>query len=428
MEPRTKRVWIGCAAGCLVPALLLVGSCISFTVWLRAPGKLLEPQVLLDPEAVGYFEARLELDNPGTERFVVAMVELLQSQEPSDQPFVQLLYRWNVSRQERDLRRMFPARLGWTVYPGLEPGQTESIGSLSIQRAGHQLLLADWLMEWGLGRAPAEAVLDYAGERVLVMREDRDGSGDRDGDGLDEQAELAEPSEPGEGAAPWPGDEPRSTFYLFLRGDGAFFATGERAVRRAIDRLGHQGAREERDPSPLGNLVAELPKDRQFRGALLNPNGELLSLLEPILDHPPGGADDAPLEGIDRDAWRRALSRVEVASVSGGFEASGDVVLDLDLETAPEARAELLQALRDTLLRLSTDQNVELEWESRETEHGVATSMRLRDVPSQVRRAWEGRDGGVHRAPEPDPLQDGAAPAAEDEVPPTAETEAAPPS
>lgn len=428
MEPRTKRFWIGCATGCLVPVLLLVGSCISFSVWLRAPGKLLEPQVLLDPEAVGYFEARLELDNPGTERFVVAMVELLRSQQPSGQPWVQLLYRWNVSRQERDLRRMFPARFGWTVYPGLEPGQTESIGSLSIQRAGHQLLLADWLMEWGLGRAPEEAVLDYAGERVLVMRDDGDGSDDAAGPGgLDEQVELAEPSEPGEGAAPWSGDDPRSTFYLFLRGDGAFFATGERAVRRAIDRLGHPEAREERDPSTLGRLVAELPKDRQLRGALLNPNGELLSLLEPILDQPSEGAGDPPTDPIDRDAWRRALSRVEVASVSGGFEASGDVVLDLDLQTAPEGRAELLQALRDTLLVLSSDQNVELEWESRETERGVAASLRLRDVPSQVRRAWEERDGGVHRTTEPDPLEDGA-PAEEREALPQVETEASPPS
>ena len=424
MEPRTKRTWIGCATGCLVPVLLLVGSCISFSVWLRAPGKLLEPQVLLDPEAVGFFEARLELDNPGTERFVVAMVELLQSQQPSDQPFVQMLYRWNVSRQERDLRKMFPARFGWTVYPGLEPGQTESIGSLSIQRAGHQLLLADWLMEWGLARAPEDVVLDYAGERVLVMREDGDGSGDGAGpggiDGFEEPAELVEPGEPGEGAAPWPRDDPRSTLYLFLRSDGAFLATGERAVRRAIDRLGLHDAPRERDPSTLGRLVAQLPTDRQFRGALLNPSGELLSLLEPILDDSRGAGGDAPSEEIDRDAWRRALSRVEVASVSGGFEASGDVVLDLDLQTAPEARAELLQALRDTLLVLASDENVELEWESRETERGVATSMRLRDVPTQVRRAWEERDRGAPRNT-PDPLPDS-------EAPPTAETEAAPPS
>jgi hypothetical protein len=172
--------------------------------------------------------------------------------------------------------------------------------------------------------------------------------------------------------------------------------------------------------------VAELPKDRQLRGALLNPNGELLSLLEPILDQPSEGAEP-PTDPIDRDAWRRALSRVEVASVSGGFEASGDVVLDLDLQTAPEGRAELLQALRDTLLVLSSDQNVELEWESRETERGVAASLRLRDVPSQVRRAWEERDGGAHRTTEPDPLEDGA-PAEEREALPQVETEASPPS
>jgi hypothetical protein len=415
MEPRTKRTLLGCAAGCGVATLLLVGSCVGFTVWLRAPGKLLEPKVLLDPEAVGYLETRLELDNPGTEALVSAVVELMKSQQPpTDMPLMQLLFRWNVARQERDLRRAFPARLVWTVYP-TEPGLTESIGSISIQRAGHQLLLADWLMELGLGRAPEEVVLDYGGERVLVMRESS-------GADVEAGSSIDEPGEPGEAAAP-AGEGPERAYYLFLRGEGAFFATGERAVRRAIDLLEKPALREGWGPSRLGTLLAELPEDRQLRGALLNPNGELLSLLEPILDDPEGLGEGAPVDG---DAWRRALSRVDALSVSGGFETSGDIVLELELQAIPGARAELLQALRDTLAALAEEHT--LDWESRETGRGVAASLRLRDVPRQVREAVEEREGRIF-APETTEPGDGERPESEAPALSTpAETGASPPS
>ena len=47
MEAKNKRILFGCLGGCGLLLLLVVGSCVGFTVWLNAPGEVLEPQVLL---------------------------------------------------------------------------------------------------------------------------------------------------------------------------------------------------------------------------------------------------------------------------------------------------------------------------------------------------------------------------------------------
>lgn len=373
MEPKTKRWLAGCAGGCGVLVLLLVGSCAGFTAWLRAPGELLEPRQLLDPEAVAYVETRLDLDNPGTEALVLAAVELLESQRPPVRfPLADLFFSWNLARQERELRRAFPARLVWTAYPGEAPGITESLASLSIQRAGHQLLLADWLFELGVGRAGADAYLDHGGERVLVMREHRAGESELD-------ADVVAPREPPR--------EPARAYYLFLRGDGAFFGTGERVVRHAIDLLERPEVRAGWVPSRLGELLAELPEDRQLRGAALNPQGELLAWLEPILDDAPN-RDEASAP-IDRDAWRDAISRVEAATVAGGFEPSGDAVLEIELLAAPHDRARLLEVVEETIAAAA--EGAAVARETRQTGRGVAVKLRLRDVPTAVRRELEER-------------------------------------
>jgi hypothetical protein len=387
MEAKTKRWLMGCGGGCGALVLLAVGSCAGFTAWLRAPGELLEPRQLLDPEAVGYAETRLELDNPGTEALVLAAVELLEAQRPPvDFPLADFFFRWNVARQERDLRRMFPARVAWTAYPSEAPGSVESVASFSIQRAGHQLVLADWLFEWGLGRAGEEAYLDHAGERVLVMHDAArpEEPDEADATVSDSAIELA--GEPGEGEAAWetpPERIPRAHF-LFLRGDGAFFGTGERAVRRAIDLLERPQVRAGWVQSRLGDLLATLPEDRQLRGAVLNERGELLSILEPILGNPSEAAA-GQLESRDRDEWRAALAEVEAAIFSGGFEPDGAAVFELELLAAPEHRARLSAVIAETLA--AADEELELERETVDTARGVRVRVRLADVPRVVREA-----------------------------------------
>jgi hypothetical protein len=234
---------------------------------------------------------------------------------------------------------------------------------------------------------------------VLVMREGRGDDGDDTGgdptnldptdlDPTDEVvAPIQAPREPGEGGAITLGEAARA-YYLYLRREGVFFGTGERAVRHSIDLLERPEVRAGWVSSRLGELLAELPEDRQLRGAILNVNGELQQLLEPILADAADGEGEA-LSEIDRDAWRDAVARVEAATLAGGFEPSGDAVLELELLAALEDRAGLIEVLEETLA--ATAEDVELDRELRETDRGVAVTLRLRDVPGLVRRELEER-------------------------------------
>jgi hypothetical protein len=225
-----------------------------------------------------------------------------------------------------------------------------------------------------------------------VIREGRRGGDDPESDqeaGETQAPQLQTPVEPGEGSRQLPAGRGR-TYYLFLRGDGAFFATGERVVRRAIDLLARPDMRGGWVPSRLGGLLAELPVDRQLRGAMLNDAGELLSILGPILD--PGEERDTAL---DRDAWRDALSRVEAVTFAGGFEPTGDAVLEVELLAAPEDRALLLEVIDETIA--AAREELDLDREVRESQRGVVVLLRLRDVPLVVREALEHR--GVRSSP-----------------------------
>src|SRR5437867_3698255 len=61
-----RNILIGWAAAIGVAALLAVGSCIGFTVWLNRPGHLTEPEKLLGADTSGFIEWTLHREDPGT--------------------------------------------------------------------------------------------------------------------------------------------------------------------------------------------------------------------------------------------------------------------------------------------------------------------------------------------------------------------------
>ena len=67
MNPRTKRILIGCGAGCGGMILILIALAVGFGMWIQGKGELLEPQRLLGADTTGYLEWTLRLEDPGTE-------------------------------------------------------------------------------------------------------------------------------------------------------------------------------------------------------------------------------------------------------------------------------------------------------------------------------------------------------------------------
>lgn len=360
MNTTTKRWLFGCLGGCLVLIVALVGGCVGFTFWLRSPGELLEPETLLDPLAVGYVEGRFELDNPGTEAMLeMAQVLMQVSEPPMDSPVLEALMSWNRNRQLREMRRMFPARVVWTIYPGEVEGSTESVFSISIQRAGHQLVLTDWIANLILPRIPEVPLLEHRGERIVVIEEQRRRSSTRPSSGVEVEAEPEAPKRAG------------LKLYLFLRGEGIFFTTGEQAARRAIDRLAGVDEETPARNQRLEPRLAEVSPELQIRGTLSSPQGELISIASFLT-----GAESPSDPAFE--PLRHALAPVDVAILGGGFLPSGDAVLEVEMRAQ-----EPLPELREELSKLFTDlpDEVPIEWTIDDSGRGLTLKVTVVDLP-----------------------------------------------
>ena len=77
MEPRKKKVLIGCLGGCGLVVLASIGSCVCFFVWLNSPDEVLEePQRPLVDDTSAYLQWTLRLDDPGTLDFVHPLIDI----------------------------------------------------------------------------------------------------------------------------------------------------------------------------------------------------------------------------------------------------------------------------------------------------------------------------------------------------------------
>src|SRR2546422_502850 len=114
-----RNILIGCAAAIGAAALLAVGSCIGFTVWLNRPGHLMEPEKLLGADTTGFIEWTLRREDPGT----LAILETFMENN-----------------------EMLPMVAAWTVRPGDTPGSDLHLLTVSLPGTGNRMVLADWML------------------------------------------------------------------------------------------------------------------------------------------------------------------------------------------------------------------------------------------------------------------------------------------
>jgi hypothetical protein len=358
MASRGQKLLLGCGLGCAGLVVLLLSTCVGFQMWLRSPGELLDPALLLDPQAVGWAEARLDLDDEATETLAEALLELSRPTEGmfEGSPVLAFLEELNASRQERRLRRLFPLTAAWTLYPG-EAEREPVLLSVSVPAMAHTLALVDWGIGFVARFQPELVTESYRGERILVVAEAEPGEVKVriedglsidwvDGDGGEEVGvdsdELRLPEEDAE-RAPQPAP-PEAPFvaHVFLRDVGIFFATSGEAARRAIDGL--EGGPAQASGSPLERVVAGL-EDAPLRAAVLNDDsGRLERLLARLLP-----------EGVLDDETREVLRRARSATLLGRLRPGGELELSLTLAGvgADDATRSALEAATERFLETS---------------------------------------------------------------------------
>jgi hypothetical protein len=385
---------MGCGLGCLGVAVVGISSCIGFQVWINTPGELLEPAALLDPQAVGWAEVRLDLEDAETEALADALIAVARPPEGmfEGSPVLGFLTELNARRQERQLRRLFPMTASWTLYPG-EPGELDqTLISASVPRMSHTLTLIDWGLGFVARREPEMPTELYRGERVLRIdepdrsrvRRSRGAGGIR----IETESELGQAEElEGEGGEGEPVEEldPQAdeaaegaqrrpvSLRVFLRDVGIFFATSDPVVRRAIDRLdgvegldGLEGAAVAARPSRLATLLAGLD-EAPIRAAVVNDGtGRLARVLDLLLDH-----------GVLDQETRALLDDVESATLIGRFGGGGEIELTLTL-AGLEADAASIAVLEAAAQRL-IEEHRDLETRARvePTRGGVVVHLTL---------------------------------------------------
>lgn len=279
MEAKNKRILFGCLGGCGLMLLLVVGSCVTFTVWLNTPGEVLEPQVLLGADTSGYVEWTLRLEDPGTAALVESLIEHLDAiNRRSNSPLPGGLGEFFSDRQrkgmERDMQKLFPIVVAWTM--NTEGRDDEHLFTVSARGASHQMMLLDWIAGFFIGRVPEIDTVKHARDRIYLLPPREDG---------------------------------HVRYALFIRKGIVFVTNGVKPATRALDRItaAAQGGGE---PSGIDGLFASLPADSALRGAVGNTDGALLRVLDAL---------SLPDEYADPELW----ADVRGAIVSGKF-ADGD--------------------------------------------------------------------------------------------------------
>lgn len=294
MRPGVKKGLIGCAIGCGSLVVLAIAGTIAFAVWLYAPGDLLEPRTLLFADASGYAEWTLRLEDDGTERFVREMfgrLETLQrrSNDALPGPLGPLLSDMQSRNNQKAIRELFPLVIVWSMRPpAAEGGAERHVFSVSVERVGHRVVFADWIMARAF---PEDQVVHHADQSIYV------------------------PSDMGGRA-------------FFLDGSEVIVASDVDMARAAAERF---AARGRAAPSGLDSIL-DAVGERPLRLAVTNQTGMVRTLW-------PGARDDAAFP------WSDVVS----LGAGGGFDGAAftlDADLRLDREPTPDEAAALAAGLR----------------------------------------------------------------------------------
>lgn len=330
-EGRGKRVLLGCLGGCAILLLLLVGSCVGFTVWVNSPGDVLNPEVIFDPTAAGFVEWELSLEDPGTEAIVQAFTRMLDREDDLPQSeLLRGLFRYNQRRNEKELRKLFPAAAAWVPYPADESGAPGDLYTVSVARMVNQSRIADWVLSGVARFADDMPVVRYNGELILSVEEND------------------------------------SHFHGFLHPMGAFFASRLDIAQRAVDALKAPSASGE--SSLLLQEFSSLGDAGSIRGVLLNDDGLLKQRLEFFFD-----------DGLDDDI-ALALEQVDLLTLRGGPVEGGDLEMTLDLRADPSSLA-LIEVAVERVLADFRSAELPFRAESRSTGRGIEVALVLEDVP-----------------------------------------------
>ena len=350
MQSRGKRILMGCGIGCLAVILIGVGSCAAFVVWYNKPGELLEPNRLVGGDTTAYAAWTLRLEDPGTAEFVDALLLATDRASRSNQEGIppalgNLISNLQDKRNRRKVNEMFPLVVAWTARPGAEPGSDLHLLTVSLEKAGNQIVFWDWIMGTMLGWFTDVPMTRHRGEKIFNVP-----------------------------------DEGEDKFAFFIRGNNIFIASDVDTARQAVDRLSDGPAGGE-TTSDLQPLLARVPEESALRGAIGNQRGELDRVWDQL-------ADDGLPAGLRAVTLTGGLTGADSLQATLRFQCADARQADDD---APGLAALIESALEPLELPTETTVTTESEW--------VRIDVRLDEITANIEHylSTNARRGGRGR-------------------------------
>jgi hypothetical protein len=350
---RGRKFLYGCGIGCLAVIILGVGSCVTFVAWLHRPGELLQPERLVGADTTGYVAWTLRLEDPGTAEFVQTLMEGVQRASERNRVKVHpMIDSWLTGldrrRNQKKLREMFPLVAAWAVRPGSGPADDLHLYTVSLERAGNQLVFTDWLLGMMLGMSGEVAAETHRGERIYMLPLDR-----------------------------------REAVAFFIRGNDLFFSSDLETATRAVDSLVEDGPAAG-SAGDLDELLRSVPAGAPMRGAITNERGELSRIWSKLTGLPgPGGSGS--------DAWA-GFRGVTIAGTLTGDD-SIEVELSLRCSDAASAAAQV-EAVGAALRAALESTGFPLEMETRQVGEWIGADLRLSEVTPRVEEFLGQKIGG----------------------------------
>jgi len=243
-------------------------------------------------------ELKLSRDDPGTERFVHAMLDRFQKFNEQNgaqlpQTFSGFFINAHNRSNQKQVDELLPMSVVWTVHPDDSTEGDVHLFSISVARLGNRLSFADWAVGL-LFRLNSDLVTTQHGdERIYSVHDDEF-----------------------DGAA-------------FVRNKSLFLASSIDSAKRAVDLLRGEAGIMSSDPRNIARYLEELPA-QPLRGVFSNERGEAYRLWM------------LAVGGDDEDGWREEpWSAIQTMLISGGFVdgESFEAQIDLICQDADWAQA-----------------------------------------------------------------------------------------
>jgi len=351
MTSKGKKILLGILAVFGAFVVLIVVAVVAFVTWISQPGELIEPERLLSADATGYAEWTLREGDPGTEGFLMllsgAMQDLAREVNPGMPGFA-------GSWSQGDGTDLLPIVVGWTAHPARDAGQQDlHLLSVSAERLGNQIVLADWIAGFALSRSrdPDVSVQTHRDETIYRLRQPR------------RNVDLT----------------------LFVRRGAVFLTSDLDTARQAVDLLAEEPAATgdqeaaARPATDLERLFSATSPDDALRAAMTNATGELVRMWQAV--------SSAPIEGPD--AWRD----IEGASLSGGLQADGSFTGSLRLRVADPAAAAAYVPIIPTTVGVRTGTfETRVEIQPMAVADGLQLDLRIPDLVEGLAAQMRGAD------------------------------------